>query len=236
MKNIFNILLNELDNYIQKKNIDVLKKNLNKNLALYVDVGSHYGEMIKTISNEFNVKKIFAFEPNPACISSLKNLNQNNVKIFQTALGEKNGFAQLNIGYISSMSTINNLNYESFYTKIKKLVIRLFYLRNTIYRNKIKVKKSLLFNILKKNKVKKIDLIKIDTEGHEFNVLKGLRNYIKKTNIVLLEYHYDDSLIKNYNFEKLNLFFVKNNFKLISKNKMLLRKGFELIYKNSKNY
>ena len=119
---------------------------------------------------------------------------------------------------------------------IKKFVIGLFYLKNSIYKNKIHVKIETLFNVLKDHKIKNIDFIKIDTEGHEFNVLKGLKNYIKKTNIILLEYHYDDSLIKNYDFQKLNFFFVKNGFKLISKNKMILRKGYEIIFKNQKNF
>ena len=66
--------------------------------------------------------------------------------------------------------------------------------------------------------------------------LKGLKNYIKKTKIILLEFHYDDSIIKNYDFQKMNFFFTKNGFKLISKNKMILRKGYEIIYKNLKNF
>ena len=76
MKNIINIVLNQLDNHIQKKNIDILKKNLSKKIKIYIDVGSHNGEMIKTISKEFSIKKIFAFEPNPDCINNLKNLKK----------------------------------------------------------------------------------------------------------------------------------------------------------------
>ena len=236
MKSIINITLNLLDNHIQKKNLDILKKNLGKKIKIYIDVGAHNGEMIKIISKEFDIKKILAFEPNPDCMINLKNLKKKNLKIFEMALGDKLGFANLNVGHISSMSTINKLNYRSFYTNIKKFVISLFYFKNSIYKNKIRIKRNELFNVLKDQKVENIDLIKIDTEGHEFNVLKGLRNYIKKTYIILLEYHYDDSIVKNYNFQKMNFFFVKNGFKLISKNKMILRKGYEIIYKNSKKF
>ncbi len=236
MKNIINIVLNELDNFIQNKNLNILKKNLKKNIEIYVDVGAHNGEMIEIISDKFNVKKIFAFEPNPNCIKKLKKIKKKNLKIFEMALGDKSSSAKLNIGHISSMSTINDINNKSFYTMIKKFVIGLFYFKNSIYKNKIHVKIETLFKVLKDHKIKNIDFIKIDTEGHEFNVLKGLKNYIKKTNIILLEYHYDDSLIKNYDFQKLNFFFVKNGFKLISKNKMILRKGYEVIFKNQKNF
>lgn len=236
MKNILNISLNKLDNFIQTKNLEIIKKNLSKKIGIYIDVGAHNGEMIKTISKEFTINKIFAFEPNPDCLNNLKNLKKKNLKIFEMALGENPGFTKLNIGHISSMSTLNEINYSSFYTKIKRFVITLFYFKKSIYKKKIRVKKEVLFNVLKNHKIENIDLIKIDTEGHEFNVLKGLKNYIKKTKIILLEFHYDDSIIKNYDFQKMNFFFTKNGFKLISKNKMILRKGYEIIYKNLKNF
>ena len=56
---------------------------------------------------------------------------------------------------------------------------------------------------------KKIDLIKIDTEGHEFNVIKGMGNkLIQKTKLILstLAYNYQDiQLLKEIDF---NLFYI----------------------------
>ena len=236
MKNPLNITLNLLDHFIQKKNIQILKKNLSKRIDLYVDVGAHRGEMINTISNNFTVKKIFAFEPNPECSNTLKKIKNNNLKIFEFALGNKKSNEDLNIGYISSMSSINDINNKSIYSKLKKILIGLFYFKTSVYKKKIRIKVKTLSEILIKNKLKKIDLLKIDTEGYELNVLIGLEKFIKKTKIILLECHYDDSLIKNYNIRSLNSFFTNNRFKLISKNKMILRKGYELIYKNQRNF
>ena len=236
MKNLVNIILDQLDHFIQKKNIRVLKNNLSKRIDLYVDVGAHNGEMINTISNNFNVKKILAFEPNPECLNSLKNIKNSNLEIFKYALGNKKKNEDLNIGYISSMSSINNIDNKSFYSKLKKIVIGLFYFKSKVYKKKIRIRVRTLSEILIQNKLQKIDLLKIDTEGYELNVLIGLEKFIKKTKIILLECHYDDSLIKNYNFRSLNFFFTRNRFRLISKNKMLLRKGYELIYKNQRNF
>ena len=115
----------KIDNFIQNKNLNILKKNLKKNIEIYVDVGAHNGEMIEIISDKFNVKKIFAFEPNPNCIKKLKKIKKKNLKIFEMALGDKSSSAKLNIGHISSMSTINDINNKSFYTMIKKFVIGL---------------------------------------------------------------------------------------------------------------
>ena len=147
-------------------------------------------------------------------------------------MSDKNGEDELKIGHISAMSTLNKINNNSFYTFIKKIVINIFFFKNNIYKKKIPIKKKMFKEIFKKYNYKTLDLVKIDTEGHEYNVLRGMGIYLKKINVLLLEYHYDNSLIKNYNFNKLNSFLKKKNFELVSKNKMLMRKGYELIYKN----
>lgn len=234
MKNLFHYFLNFLDSNLQQKNLDIIKKHLKNNIDVYVDVGAHNGEMIEIISNEFVVNKILAIEPNPDCYLKLKKLKYfKKLLIFNLALSDKKGFDFLKIGHISTMSTINDLNDKSVYTKFKKIIMSIFYFSNQIYKRKIKIKKDLLSNILKLSKIKKIDLLKIDTEGHEFNVLKGAKNFLKNTHLVLFEFHYDDSIIKKYNYNDVNNFLQKKNFKLISKNKMILRKGYELIYKNN---
>lgn len=225
------LILNKLDDLVQKKNLEVLKKNLPKRLNLYIDVGAHNGEMAEIVLKQFIIKKLFLFEPNPDCIKNLKKIKKKNIKIFNYALGNIEKKVYLNIGHISSMSTINKIENKSFYTFLKKILIGLFYLKKNIYKKKILIKQIPLFKILKNNNINKIDFIKIDTEGYEYNVLKGLKRYLDVVNILLLECHYDDSLIKNYNFETINKFLVKKNFRLISKNKMFFRKGYELIYK-----
>jgi len=234
MKNLFHYFLSFLDANLQQKDLKIIKKHLKNNIDVYVDVGAHNGEMIEIISNEFIVNKILAIEPNPDCYLKLKKFKYfKKLLIFNLALSDKKGFDYLKIGHISTMSTINDLNNKSVYTKFKKIIISIFYFSNQIYKRKIKIKKDLLSNILKLSKVKKIDLLKIDTEGHEFNVLKGAKNFLKNTNLVLFEFHYDDSIIKKYNYNDVNNFLKKKNFTLISKNKMILRKGYELIYKNN---
>lgn len=234
MKNLFHYFLNFLDSNLQQKNLNIIKKYLKNNIDVYVDVGAHNGEMIEIISNEFVVNKILAIEPNPDCYLKLKKLKYfKKLLIFNLALSDKKGFDFLKIGHISTMSTINDLNDKSVYTKFKKIIMSIFYFSNQIYKRKIKIKKDLLSNILKLSKIKKIDLLKIDTEGHEFNVLKGAKNFLKNTHLVLFEFHYDDSIIKKYSYNDVNNFLQKKNFKLISKNKMILRKGYELIYKNN---
>ena len=85
------------------------------------------------------------------------------------------------------------------------------------------------------NSINSIDILKIDTEGYEFNVIKGAEIKIKKIKLVYFEHHFDDMLIKNYNFSDINDFLTKNGFKKVYKSKMPFRKSFEYIYENIQN-
>ena len=90
-------------------------------------------------------------------------------------------------------------------------------------------------NIIKNQNIKKIDLLKIDTEGYEYNVLNGIeRDEFKKIRFIYFEHHYDLMLKKQYKFSDINLFLVNRSFQLKYKLKMNLRKSFEYIYENSK--
>ena len=81
-------------------------------------------------------------------------------------------------------------------------------------------------------KIKTIDLLKIDTEGYEFKVLKGLGKYIANIRFIHFEHHFDDMIIKNYNLTEIHNYLKKNNFKKVFKVKMKFRKSFEYIYEN----
>jgi len=84
-------------------------------------------------------------------------------------------------------------------------------------KKKVKVKIITLNNLFKKNKIKKkikqIDLVKIDTEGHELQVLQGIGRSIQKIKIILIEFR-NDNVYKNYNPTKIHNNLIKNNFYL----------------------
>ncbi len=97
-------------------------------------------------------------------------------------------------------------------------------------KEKILVKK--LDDYLKDFNFKKIDILKIDTEGYELNVLKGAISNLKKIKYIYFEHHYDNMIIKKYTFRDINKILVENNFKKVFKTKMIFRKSFEYIYEN----
>ena len=74
-----------------------------------------------------------------------------------------------------------------------------------------KVKTINLSKIIKLNKIKTIDLAKIDTEGHELEVLKGFKNNIKNVKYVLIEFR-NDKIYRSYNSKKIHNYLIKNKF------------------------
>ena len=92
---------------------------------------------------------------------------------------------------------------------------------------------GLLQGFFYQNKLKEIDYLKIDTEGHEFFVLKGFDKYIKNVKVIHFEHHYDSMLIKKYKFSDIHNLLIKNNFYNSFKIKMFFRKSFEYIYLNN---
>ena len=231
-------LLFVFDSINQKKIYSFIRNKLGKKLYIVLDVGSHKGETIKILNNYFDIKSIFGFEPSKYNFLKLSEFISKekiqNTKIFNFACGEDNKSEILNYSAESSSSTIKKINESSKYFKKKKFFIQGFSKNNFFEPEKIEVKK--LDDFLNFGKDNLIDLIKIDTEGYELDVLKGLPKNLENTKMIYFEHHYDNMIQKNYTFSEINNFLKKKNFKKIYKIKMPLRKTFEYIYINQKFY
>ena len=213
------------------------KKNL-KNINIFFDIGAHEGESIEIFSKNFNIKKIYSFEPSPINFLKLKNKVNSFSKKFKDleiyienfGLGrekKKICFKQLNE---SSSSTINQINKNSRYFKKKKFFLNKLHVKN-FYKN-IDVQIVRLDEYLNNNSIEHINFMKIDTEGYELDVLQGLGTKIYNVKYIMFEHHYHDMLVKTYKFSDINELLIKNNFIKIFKAKMPFRKTFEYIYEN----
>ena len=92
-----------------------------------------------------------------------------------------------------------------------------------------------LSEFILEHSIHKIDILKIDTEGYEYNILKNLSsNDFAKIRFIYFEHHYDLMIKKNYKFSDINNLLLKNRFKKKFKLRMKFRKSFEYIYEISK--
>ena len=229
-------ILSIFDFYYQKKLFSFLKNRGYKNFNFLFDIGAHHGESIKLFLSNFKIKNIYSFEASNENFKILekntrklqKKFNDVNILIENFAVGNEEKNVKMKQMNESSSSTLNSYNVKSKYFKKKSLF--LFSSKNQNFFSEIDVKQLSLSNYIIEKNIEKIDFIKIDTEGYEYYVLKGLQNQFQKIKLILFEHHYDNMLIKDYKFSDIHNFLLKNNFKQIYKYKMAFRKTFEYLY------
>ncbi len=224
--NFFDII----DKFIhQKKILNFFIKNKIK-IDCFVDVGSHKGLYTDLFVNNFKVKKVIMIEPQREIYRYInkKYKNSKKIKILNYAVSHKNSIQNLNLNHHDLTTTLSEFNKDSFYLKLKA---KLFGVKNMTYK-KVKIKTVKLEDILKMNKFKNIDLLKIDTEGHEFEVLKGLGKKIKNVNHILIEFH-NDLIYQKYNPKRIHDYLIKNNFSLKARFKFPFTTWEDRIYLNN---
>ncbi len=223
------------DNLKKKKVSDFLVKKNKGKISVLVDVGSHQGESIFFFKKNFFVDRILAFEPDKENFEILKEKTKNfkNLKIYNTAIGNQNGLIKFKKHYDSESSTVVDINEKSNYFKKKNLYLNFFNLNKKKSFSEIVIKINTLDNIIDYNEFKIINLLKIDTEGYDFNVIKGSEKLLKKVKFIYFEHHFHDMLKKDYKYSDVDNYLKKNNFKKVFKIKMFFRKTFEYIYSNN---
>ena len=187
-----------------EKNItNFIRNNLKKDSNV-VDVGANLGFYSILFATIASKGKIYAFEPEKKNFKKiLKNIkinNLKNIKVYNIGLSSFKSNRKLiltnkiNDGghFIETNSNFKKYNYQT-------------------------IKTDKLDNIITKKK--KFEIIKIDVEGHELEVLKGMKEILKKTKFIIIE--------TGNQYYEINLFLIKNKFKTIHRFKK------DTIFKNT---
>lgn len=157
----------------------VFLKNSAHHFKVVFDVGANLGNWTEEILKLNKNIDIHCFEPS---ISTFKKLNSKkfpkNVHLNNIALGAMNTKSE-------------------FYVYKDSPSLNSFYKRGGIntFTKPFEIKKELvnietLENYCKKNKIEMIDLVKIDVEGYEFEVLKGMGAMLKEGKIKRIQFEY----------------------------------------------
>ena len=241
MKLIFNLILRVIDFFYKKKIILFFKESLGDNLNVLIDVGAHKGETIHEFISNFKIKNIYSFEASPKTFLHLqvklkkirKKFNQTNIEIFNFGAGnanKKNIFYELSD---SNSSTFNIIDRNSSYYKRKNKILSFFLIKSKSITQETTVTQIKLGEFIRNKNITFIDILKIDTEGYEFEVLKGLGLEISRIKFIYFEHHYDNMLKKNYKYSDIHDYLKINGFHKVFKIKMPLRKSFDYIYKKT---
>ena len=184
----------------------LLKRIFNKKKIYYVDIGTNEGNFLEYLKKLFEFKKIVCFEPIKKLAERLENKNSN-IEVNNFALSNKVYKKKFYEYKISSQSSLYKQN--NTFKSLKDL-------------KKIHTIKTTTFD-QKFNKNSKIDFCKIDVQGEEIKVLKGMNLNLKKKNIRLIKI--EISFLERYQGVKSNFFdivsyLIKFNYHLISISKI----------------
>lgn len=133
--------------------------------SVIIDVGANVGLFSKLCRRVFKDAHIYATEPIVEVFQCLvKNFTKDQgAKIYNLALGKEAG--RLKMRYDNQNSAISSINPEG----------------------EIEVTVDTLDNLIFKNGIQKIDILKIDTEGFEKQVLEGGKRALAMTKYLFLE-------------------------------------------------
>ena len=184
-----------------------------------IDVGASDGIASKFFIKKLNVANILCFEPYMPYVKILKKLNYKNMRVYNYGIGDKNSSFKVFYPRYKFLKTNFDLVTYTFYEKkeLQKQINLDFKFKKNI---QIIQKKIYLRKINKLNL--KISLIKIDVNGHEFSVIKGLSKIIRKDKPVLI-FETDKNInkinnyLKKFNYDKYSFQKKEKYFKKIKK-------------------
>ena len=186
-KIINKLFMNEVENELLNL-INVKEK-------IIFDVGCFRGNftnnLIKNEQRNNNNSNYYLFDANPNVRNYLKDLlKKDNVNYFQLALDNTNTKKNFTINkyFEPSGSSLNSAHKKDpLYNFSRKAFMKIFQPFKTIQDyEEITAQTQTLDNFCAQNKIPKIDLLKLDTDGTEFEVLLGAKNLLSKGKIGLI--------------------------------------------------
>jgi FkbM family methyltransferase len=146
-----------------------------------LDIGSHLGYFTCIAGKLAANGTVNAFEVDPKCLLLIKkNVEKNNLKnitVNHLAVSDKNETIRIPVEEKPNPGLVINSGTQKSYIEVKSISIDDFIEQKNI----------------------QPDFIKIDVEGAEWNVLKGMKNLLKQDNLVLLIEIHAQKLKKFFN-------------------------------------
>jgi FkbM family methyltransferase len=210
------------------------KKALNENDIVVFDVGVNKGQTIDFFNSLNRKATVYGFEPNPTLFTKLTSKYNSNKNVMLHNIGISNTSGQLKFyeNIMDETSSLEKLNYNSEYL-IRKARILGVDPKNLISKEYF-IEVDTLSDFFNKNNISKIDVLKIDTEGHELKCLEGLFNGQSKCKVsyIQLEQHYDDMYLDGNRNNEIVELLSKNKYAEAARIKHGFGNFHEIVFKN----
>jgi FkbM family methyltransferase len=155
------------------------------------DVGANVGNYAKKLRTSNLEATIFCFEPHPVNFDKLhQNMANLNIKMLNVGVGSAEGKLKL-----YDYADEDGSSHASLY----KDVIETIHKRRSVEHE---VEVIALDDFVVKNGIDRVNLLKIDTEGHEMSVLRGFERFIKSGKVDLIHFEFNEMNIASRIFFK----------------------------------
>lgn len=155
---------------------ELVTKSLN--IRTVIDIGANVGNFSKEMRNRFPDAHIYAFEPLPDCFATIRErfANDKNCTLFPVALGDNAGESMIERSSFHPSSSLLHMStlHKKIYPKTKDLT------QETIQLARLDdlVDASLLAETI---------LTKIDVQGFEDKVIRGGKNVLSRSSLIIVE-------------------------------------------------
>lgn len=161
---------------------NILPELLQGNEPTVFDVGAHHGDYSKLILKSFGQAKIHCFEPVPTNFERLRrSIKEHNVELNNLAVG-------------SEQAKISIFDYQdhggSEHASTYRKVLTELHGAGAVVEHLVDV--TTLDGYCLQKGVSKIDLLKIDTEGHELKVLEGVSKMLIKKDVGIIQFEFNE--------------------------------------------
>lgn len=209
------------------------KKNLGENIHTIVDVGANEGQTIDLFLKLNPNCDFFCFEPNPTLFEKLTNkyLENPNIRLYQLGVSDTNGERVFFENVLHSTSSFEEVDMDSEYLERKANILGVE--KKNLIKRKYPVKIVKLSSFINAHCSSHIDILKLDTEGHEYACLQGL--FDQKLNVdinyIQLEEHNDDMYLSQAPSSAIHKLLEEHNYKVVIRIKHGFGNIVEVIYK-----
>ncbi len=146
--------------------------------GVIIDVGANKGLYSREILREYadNLMELHIFEPSKYLIDEYLEFSDKRVHVNNMALSEKSGFAKLfKITGNTGLNSLTKRRLDHFDIEMDSFE---------------EVVTTTLDSYVEFNNIEKIDLLKLDVEGHELDVLKGATNCLLNGKIACIQFEF----------------------------------------------
>lgn len=186
--------------------LQFISRKLNINIETVYDVGANIGDTVRVFHRLFPAAAIHAFEPNPTVFNNLKTRCKHikSIVLNNVGVGDIDGNLTLNRHKNSGATSFKDPNTETNPLYNSKII------------DKIDVPVITLESYFENSKQHSIDLLKIDVEGFEMEVLKGISSVIleNKVKIIFIEANLVEKMLGQGLIENIIDFLRQKNFTL----------------------